>query len=98
PPFGTNLTYPIERYARLHQTSGTTGQPLRLLDTAESWDWWRECWQWVYRAAGVTAEDRIFFAFSFGPFIGFWSAFAGAERLRALCLYPRGRPTTRHAT
>jgi phenylacetate-CoA ligase len=86
PPFGSNLTYPIERYLRLHQTSGTTGQPLRILDTTESWDWWRECWQAVYRAAGVTARDRIFFAFSFGPFIGFWSAFAGAERLGALCL------------
>src|SRR5256714_6972292 len=31
-------------------------------------------------------RDRIFFAFSFGPFVGFWSAFAGAERLGALCL------------
>ena len=86
PPFGTNLTYPLDRYVRLHQTSGTTGRPLRLLDTPESWEWWRECWQPIYRAAGVTARDRIFFAFSFGPFVGFWSAFAGAERLGALCL------------
>jgi phenylacetate-CoA ligase len=86
PPFGSNLTYPIERYVRLHQTSGTTGRPLRFLDTADSWEWWRECWQPIYRAAGVTAADRIFFAFSFGPFVGFWSAFAGAERLGALCL------------
>jgi phenylacetate-CoA ligase len=86
PPFGSNLTYPIEQYRRLHQTSGTTGPPLRFLDTAESWEWWRECWQPIYRAAGVTAADRIFFAFSFGPFVGFWSAFAGAERLGALCL------------
>ena len=86
PPFGTNLTFPIKDYVRLHQTSGTTGRPLRLLDTRDSWDWWRECWQAVYRAAGVTARDRIFFAFSFGPFIGFWSAFGGAEQLGALCL------------
>jgi phenylacetate-CoA ligase len=86
PPFGTNLTYPMERYVRLHQTSGTTGRPLRFLDTAESWAWWRECWQPIYRASGVTASDRIFFAFSFGPFVGFWSAFAGAEQLGALCL------------
>jgi phenylacetate-CoA ligase len=85
-PFGTNLTYPIERYVRLHQTSGTTGRPLRFLDTADSWEWWRQCWEPIYRAAGVTARDRIFFAFSFGPFVGFWSAFAGAERLGALCL------------
>jgi phenylacetate-CoA ligase len=94
PPFGTNLTYPMERYVRLHQTSGTTGQPLRILDTAESWDWWSQCWQAVYRSAGVTASDRIFFAFSFGPFIGFWSAFAGAERLGALCLTGGAMTTT----
>jgi phenylacetate-CoA ligase len=94
PPFGTNLTYPLERYVRLHQTSGTTGRPLRVLDTAESWEWWRECWQPIFRAAGVTAGDRIFFAFSFGPFVGFWSAFAGAERLGALCLTGGAMTTT----
>src|SRR5579864_3368954 len=25
PPYGTNLTYPLSQYVRLHQTSGTTG-------------------------------------------------------------------------
>ncbi|MBL8290629.1 MAG: hypothetical protein JNN08_02265, partial [Bryobacterales bacterium] len=39
PPFGTNLTYELERYTRFHQTSGTTGQPMRWLDTPESWSW-----------------------------------------------------------
>ena len=86
PPFGTNLTYPLDRYVRLHQTSGTTGTPLRILDTAASWEWWKEGWRFVYRAAGVTAVDRLFFCFSFGPFIGFWSAFGGAERLGALAI------------
>ena len=86
PPFGSNLTYPLDRYVRLHQTSGTTGVPLRILDTAESWRWWSDIWVRIYRAAGVTAADRIYFAFSFGPFIGFWSAFAGAQALGALCI------------
>ena len=88
PPFGTNLTFPLERYVRLHQTSGSSGaHPLRWLDTAESWDWWTRVWSdHVYPAAGVGQADRIFFAFSFGPFIGFWSAFGGAERLGALCI------------
>ena len=86
PPYGTNLTYPLERYVRVHQTSGTTGRPLRILDTADSWRWWTDIWSLIYRAAGVTAADRIFFCFSFGPFIGFWSAFAGAERIGALCI------------
>jgi phenylacetate-CoA ligase len=86
PPFGTNLTYPLDRYVRLHQTSGSSGaRPLRWLDTPESWAWWARIWaEHVYAAAGVTERDRVFLAFSFGPFIGFWSAFAGAERLGAL--------------
>lgn len=86
PPFGTVLTYPVERYSRYHMTSGTTGRPLRWLDTPESWEWWMRCWAFVYRAAGIGPEDRVFFAFSFGPFIGFWSAFDAATRLGALSL------------
>jgi phenylacetate-CoA ligase len=88
PPFGTNLTHPIDRYVRLHQTSGSSGgRPLRWLDTAESWRWWLRLWaEHVYAAAGVRPEDRVFLAFSFGPFIGFWSAFGGAEELGALVI------------
>lgn len=88
PPFGTNLTFPLDRYVRLHQTSGSSGtRPLRWLDTAESWEWWRTTWaEHVYGNAGVTSRDRVFLAFSFGPFIGFWSAWGGAEHLGALCI------------
>lgn len=86
PPYGTNLSFPLERYRRFHQTSGTTGQPLRWLDTAESWDSMVLTWSEVFHAAGVTAADRILFAFSFGPFIGFWLAFEAGERIGALCL------------
>ena len=84
PVFGTNLTYPLSEYIRLHQTSGTTGKPLKVLDTQESWDWWADCWTSVYRGAGVTRDDVVFLAFSFGPFIGFWSAYEGAKRLGTL--------------
>jgi len=84
PLFGSNLTYPMNEYIRLHQTSGTTGRPLKILDTQESWDWWAECWMSVYQSAGVTRDDVVFLAFSFGPFIGFWSAYEGAKRLGAL--------------
>ena len=97
PPYGTNLTYPLDRYVRLHQTSGTTGAPLRILDTADSWRWWAETWQHVYRAAGVTAADRVFFCFSFGPFIGFWSAFAGAELRGALAISGGAQSTAERA-
>src|SRR5215510_8301474 len=93
PPFGTNLTYPLERYTRFHQTSGTTGVPLRWLDTLESWDGLLESWTEVLRAAGVVSGDRLFFAFSFGPFIGFWLAFESATRLGCLCVPGGGLST-----
>lgn len=81
PPYGSNLTYPSTRYSRLHQTSGTTGRPMRWMDTKESWNWIMECWRQIYLLAGLTEHDRLFFPFSFGPFIGFWAAFEGASRV-----------------
>ena len=94
PPFGTNVTYPLEQYTRLHQTSGTTGKaPLRVLDTPASWDWWARCWGHVYHAAGVGPGDRVFFAFSFGPFIGFWAAFEGARTVGAMTVPGGGMST-----
>src|SRR6185503_9605889 len=86
PPFGTNLTYPIDRYVRVHQTSGTSGAPLRWLDTQESWDWWARCWGFVLRGAGLGAQDRVFFPFSFGLFVGFWAGFEGSRALGALTI------------
>ena len=86
PPFGTNLTYPLERYVRVHQTSGTSGTPLRWLDTQESWEWWARCWGHVLRGAGVEPRDRVFFPFSFGLFVGFWAGFEGARALGALAI------------
>jgi len=86
PSFGTNLTYPLERYVRVHQTSGTTGTPLRWLDTQESWDWWARCWGFVLAGAGVRPDDRVYVPFSFGLFIGFWTGFEGARALGALAI------------
>ena len=93
PPFGSNLTYPPDRYSRFSQTSGTSGKPMRWLDTAESWDWMVGNWTRVYESAGVTGSDRVFFAFSFGPFLGFWVAFDAASRMGCLCMPGGGMPT-----
>jgi phenylacetate-CoA ligase len=86
PPYGHNLTFLQKNYTRFHQTSGTTSSPLRWLDTPESWQWMVDNWKEVYRAAEVGAGDTVYFAFSFGPFIGFWLAFEAAEQLRCLCV------------
>ena len=94
PPFGTDLTFPQEHYIRIHQTSGTTGKPMYWLDTEESWDWWAECWKVIFAAAGVRPGDRIFFAFSFGPFIGFWAGWEGARKLGAMAVSGGGQSTS----
>ncbi|HSE87857.1 MAG TPA: AMP-binding protein [Candidatus Binatia bacterium] len=94
PPFGTDLTFPQERYIRIHQTSGTTGKPMYWLDTEESWEWWAECWKVIFEAAGVRPGDRIFFAFSFGPFIGFWSGWEGARKVGAMAVSGGGQSTS----
>jgi phenylacetate-CoA ligase len=93
PPYGRGLTYPLEKYCRMNQTSGTMGRPLRWLDTSDSWEWMLGCWEKIYRIAGVGAADRLFFAFSFGPFLGFWTAFDAAGRLGCLRL-PGGGMTS----
>ena len=86
PPYGTNLTHPLERYVRYHQTSSTTGAPLRWLDTSADWEFMVERWVEVFRAADLGPQDRFFFAFSFGPFIGLWLGYEAAQRLGCLTL------------
>lgn len=93
PPWGTALSEPLANYTRYNQTSSTTGRPLRWLDTNASWQWMLECWKAVYQAAGVNSTDRIFFPFSFGPFLGFWTAFEAGTQLGAQCV-PAGGMTS----
>jgi phenylacetate-CoA ligase len=85
-PFAANRTYPLDRYVRCHQTSGTHGRPLVVLDTPDDWRWWIDGWQYVLDAAEVTPNDRALLAFSFGPFIGFWSAFDALTARGALVI------------
>jgi phenylacetate-CoA ligase len=64
------------------------------MDTKESWDWFMECWRQIYTLAGLQSWDRLFFPFSFGPFIGFWAAFEGAGRFGNFCIAGGGMSTS----
>ena len=86
PPFGTNLTYPVEEYTQLWQTSGTTGRPLRVLDTAEDWAWWRRLFAHTLTVAGVGTDDRVGLAFSFGPHVQFWASQEGLQEVGAMAV------------
>jgi phenylacetate-CoA ligase len=87
--FAANRTFPVEVYTRCHQTSGTRGRPLVVLDTPDDWQWWLDGWQFVLDAAEITDRDRALLAFSFGPFIGFWTAF-DAVTARGAMVIPGG--------
>ena len=93
PPFGTNLTHPLERYVRLHQTSGTTGPPLHVLDTAADWAWWRSLFADTLSVTGVRPGDRVALAFSFGPHVQFWAATEGLSEVGAMAV-PLGGMTS----
>jgi len=94
PPYGTNLTYPIENYTRFCQTSGTTGPPLTWLDSRDDWGAMLQAWQQIFDTAGLQpGEDRLCFPFSFGPFLGFWTAFEAASRLGCMVI-PMGGMST----
>ncbi|MFQ5653078.1 MAG: phenylacetate--CoA ligase family protein [bacterium] len=89
PPYGTTLTFPVEQYTRFSLTSGTTGHPIRWLDTPESWAWMVRNKVRVFAVAGLGPGDRVLFPFSFGPFLGFWLAYEAALSLGCLC-FPAG--------
>ena len=93
PPFGTNLSYQLGEYVHVWQTSGTTARPLRVVDTAGDWAWWRELFAHTLTVAGVTPEDRVALAFSFGPHVQFWASHEGLEEIGAMAV-PLGGMTS----
>jgi len=87
PLFGDLLAAPPALATRYHLTSGTSGrQPLRVLDGMKDWEWIAEAWCYGFWAFGVRAQDTVFFAFSYGSFIGFWGAHYCCEKIGSLVL------------
>ncbi len=94
PMFGDMLAQPPDDAMRYHLTSGTTGRtPLRVLDGRTDWKWIAECWCYGFHGFGVRPKDVVFFAFSYGTFIGFWGAHYSCEKMGCLVL-PSGNMTT----
>ncbi|MBM4005513.1 MAG: phenylacetate--CoA ligase [Planctomycetes bacterium] len=93
-PMARNRTFPLDQYVRCHRTSGSKGQPLVVVDTAEDWRNWIDQWQYVLDVADVRRGDRVACLFSFGPFVGFWSAFEAVVARGAMAI-PTGGLTSR---
>ncbi|MEZ5989330.1 MAG: phenylacetate--CoA ligase family protein [Planctomycetota bacterium] len=94
PPWGPFLAVEPEAAIRYHMTSGTTGRtPIRVLDGMKDWEWIAEAWCYGFWGFGVRPRDTVFFAFSYGTFVGFWGAHYCCEKLGCLVL-PGGNMTT----
>lgn len=94
PMFGDLVTRPRDEAIRYHLTSGTSGrQPLRVLDSRKDWSWIAEMWCYGFWAFGIRPTDTVFFAFSYGSFIGFWGAHYCCEKIGSLVI-PSGNMTT----
>jgi phenylacetate-CoA ligase len=94
PPYGPLLAAPEEAAIRYHLTSGTTGRiPLQVLDSMKDWEWIAEMWCYGFWGFGIRPKDVVFFAFSYGTFVGFWGAHYASEKIGCLVL-PGGNMTT----
>jgi phenylacetate-CoA ligase len=89
PPWGTLLAVPFEQCLRVHMTSATTGRPLAFLDTEEDWYGFYHSYARSLHAFGVRRPDMVMAAFSYGPWIGYWSGFYAAQDLGCL-VFPAG--------
>jgi phenylacetate-CoA ligase len=93
PPWGDVLAVPFENVLRIHMTSATTGRPLAFLDTAEDWYGFYHSYARSLYAFGVRRSDMVMAAFSYGPWIGYWSGFYAAQDLGCL-VFPAGGLST----
>jgi len=93
PLWGTLLAVPFEDCLRVHMTSATTGRPLAVLDTREDWYGFYHSYARSLWAFGVRPADMVMTAFSYGPWIGYWSGFYAAQDLGCL-VYPAGGLST----
>ena len=93
PPWGDLLAVPLADVLRVHLTSATTGRPLAFLDTGSDWRGFYHSYARSLHAFGVRKADMVMAAFSYGPWIGYWSGFHAAQDLGCL-VFPVGGLST----
>jgi len=93
-PFGM-FAVPLDRVARIHASSGTTGRPTVVGYTQRDVDMWSDVMARSIRAAGGRPGDRIHVAYGYGLFTGGLGAHYGAERLGCTVIPVSGGMTER---
>ncbi|MBV9288263.1 MAG: phenylacetate--CoA ligase [Hyphomicrobiales bacterium] len=93
-PFGM-VAVPLEKIARIHASSGTTGKPTVVAYTKGDLDVWSEVVARSIRAAGGRAGMKVHVAYGYGLFTGGLGAHYGAERLGCAVIPVSGGMTER---
>jgi phenylacetate-CoA ligase len=93
PLWGEFLAVPLEECLRVHMTSATTGRPLAFLDTKDDWYGFYHSYARSLYAYGLRKSDVVMAAFSYGPWIGYWSGFYAAQDVGAM-VFPAGGLST----
>jgi phenylacetate-CoA ligase len=85
-PYGL-LAVPLAEVARLHASTGTTGQPTVVAYTRRDLEDWAELIARLVVAAGTRPDDVVQIAFGYGLFTGGFGLHYGMERVGA-CVIP----------
>lgn len=96
PPYGDTLALPMDLVAHHCETSGTTGIPLAIPYSMYDTVRYGESWVYGYWGLGIRPADTFYFAFGWGNFAGFWSAYWGARRLGCRVISGGGLDTKGH--
>ncbi len=95
-PFGM-CCVPMDRVARIHASSGTTGKPTVACYTHTDIEMWAGvCARSIY-AAGGRPGDKVHVAYGYGLFTGGLGAHYGAERLGCAVIPMSGGQTLKQA-
>ena len=79
--FGELLAVRPEDVSTFRQTSGTTGKPVYVPESLESWQWRVEMWCHILWMAGFRETDRVFIPFGYNVYVAFWEGHFAAEKL-----------------
>ena len=79
--FGEILGVPQDEVTGFRQTSGTTGRPVYVAESYESWQWRVEVWCHLLWMAGFREHDHVFVPFGYNVYVAFWEGHYAAEKL-----------------
>ena len=96
-PFGM-FAVPMDKVARIHASSGTTGKPTVVGYTKADLDTWATVVARSMRAAGTRAGDIVHVAYGYGLFTGGLGAHYGAEKMGCTVIPVSGGMTARQVT